>query len=185
MGPSKPNNEERRRTPRYACGGEAKIICLPTEGLFLPGRVRNLSMGGCCLEAPAPLESNSRMEILLRVNSAIFRAVSRVRASRGRWALGMEFLQLSVGGQERLRELVDQLARLQSQMKRVTSARLEEQKEYLLREMEAEGLRRCLLSGNVRAALLPEKSENRSPDAPREERILDDGGEDRAVDIFI
>jgi hypothetical protein len=36
-------SDERLRTPGFPCVDEAKIICLPSEGLVLPGRLRDLS----------------------------------------------------------------------------------------------------------------------------------------------
>ena len=55
------------------------------------------------------------------MNSFIFRAVNLVRAIRGGWALGLQFLQMSLGGQEELRETVDRLARLQAHMNRMSA----------------------------------------------------------------
>ncbi len=188
VGPFQAEHDERRRTPRFPCAGEAKIICLPSEGLFLPGRVRDLSLGGCCLESPLRLDHGARAEIVLRMNQAIFRAVGRVRAIRGRWALGMEFLQLSAGGREMLRDAVAHLARLQAYLDRVAAARREEQQKLLLREMESEGLRRCLVSGHIPllgTGLFAESKEQSSPEAASPERSADDPGEDSAVDIFI
>jgi len=180
------SSDERRRTPRFPCAGEAKIIRLPSEGLIVPGRLRDLSLGGCCLETPARIDSGARAEIVLRVNSAIFRAISQVRAIRGRFALGLEFLRLSLAGREELRETIDRLARLHVHLNRMTTARLEEQREFLLREMEREELRRHLARFPL-PGIAPSEASPRMPvpESPRPTRDLKDLGDDDVLDIFV
>jgi hypothetical protein len=90
--------EERRRTPRFNCGGHAKISFLPSDGIFLPGKIRDLSLGGCCLDTNLPIEFGSRAEVLVRVNAASFRAVGIVKALRSDSVAGIEFVRLSTGG---------------------------------------------------------------------------------------
>ena len=179
------SDDERRRMPRFECGGDAKIICLPSEGLILPAQLRDLSLGGCCLEASSRLDRGSRTEVVLRVNKAIFRALSQVRAIRGQWQLGLEFLQLSLAGQQELREVVERLARLQEHMQRIAAARREEQREWLLREMDAaklNGLRRLPL---VHSELFSEEQESRVPETEHRPEKTAKREEDSSVDIFI
>ncbi len=103
---------ERRRIPRYPCSGLAQITCLPLSGSLLRGRVRDLGLGGCCIEcveAVPLLDPGDRTEILLEINSWFFRAISHVKAIRGRDALSMEFLRMSAGGSSMLADLIADL----------------------------------------------------------------------------
>jgi hypothetical protein len=131
------------------------------------------------------VDSGARAELILRVNSAIFRAVSQVRATRGRWALGVQFLQLSLGGQEELRETVDRLARLHAHLNRMSAARQEEQKELLLREIEREGLRRYLARFPILGfAPLTEQQPAPPSETPCPTHASDDPCDNSSVDIF-
>ena len=76
-------DEERRRTPRFNCDGHAKISLLPSDGIFLPGKIRDLSLSGCLLDTKLPVETGTRAEVVVRVNAASFRAVGIVKALRG------------------------------------------------------------------------------------------------------
>jgi len=114
---------ERRRSPRFNCGGLAQIICLPSEGLFLPGRIRDLSLGGCGLFLPRPIPCGALAEILVRVNASSFRALGQIKALREPAGICMQFLQMSAGGQDMLVELVRELARQHAMTRRVQAVR--------------------------------------------------------------
>ncbi|HKM49180.1 MAG TPA: PilZ domain-containing protein [Terriglobales bacterium] len=140
--------EDRRRSPRFTCGGQAKINCLPSDGVILSGTVRDLSLHGCCLEIPQPFDCGVRAEIIVRVNAASFRAVGEVKAIRGPSTAGMEFVHLSAGGRDLLADMVARLARLQAIMNQLRSAR---------REMDAESFRRQLEFGKLQAGILSDQ----------------------------
>jgi hypothetical protein len=141
-------DNDRRRSPRFTCSGHAKISCLPSNGIFIPGIIRDLSLHGCCVDIPQPFDCGVRAEIIVRVNAASFRAVGEVRAIRGRSGAGMEFVHLSAGGRDLLADLVTDLARLQALMNKLKSAR---------REMDAESFRRQLEDGKRQAAVLSQR----------------------------
>jgi hypothetical protein len=168
--------EDRRRSPRFSCGGLAKINCLPSNGIVLPGTIRDLSLHGCCLDIPQPFDYGVRAEIIVRVNAASFRAVGEVKAIRGPSTAGMEFVHLSAGGKDLLADLVTELARLQAIMNKLKSAR---------REMDAESFRRELEFGKLQAGILTERfpflrtilsAENSGPDQ------AGPAGQDRSVE---
>jgi hypothetical protein len=102
--------EDRRRTPRVSCGGSAKLIVLPFEGLTVPAQVLNLSLGGCRIKTDLPLQDESRAEILVCVNGSSFRAACEVRACGPPHSVGLEFLHLSALGRDMLTELIRDLA---------------------------------------------------------------------------
>ncbi|HEY1271939.1 MAG TPA: PilZ domain-containing protein [Terriglobales bacterium] len=104
-------DRERRRTPRFCCRGEAEIICLPSDGSLLTGKVCNLGRGGCYIETVSPLAPGARAEILLRVNDSSFRAIAQVRTARDSSGIGVEFVRMSSGGYALLEDLILHLER--------------------------------------------------------------------------
>jgi hypothetical protein len=140
--------EDRRRSPRFSCGGRAEINCLPSTGILLPGTIRDLSLHGCWVDISSPIDRGARAEIVVRVNAASFRAVGEVRAVRGRSGAGLEFVQLSSGGKEMLSGLIGELARLQAALNQLKSVR---------REMDAEAFRKELENGKHQATILSER----------------------------
>lgn len=136
---------DRRRSPRFVCGGYARINCLPSTGIILPGKVRDLSLGGCCVDGALPIDCGARAEIVVRVNASSFRAIGLVKAVRGNSAAGLEFVQLSAGGQEMLADLVTDLAKMQALMAQLRSAQ---------RTVEADLFAQQLSAGNIEALLL-------------------------------
>ena len=141
-------DNDRRRSPRFKCGGEAKISRLPSDGIFVPGKIFDLSLGGCCIDTTLPIDFGVRTEIIVRVNAASFRAVGEVRAIRSRFGAGIEFVHLSAGGKHTLADLVTELARLQAVMNNLKAAR---------REINAESFRKQLEEGKHQAAMLSER----------------------------
>src|ERR1035438_10780453 len=112
MANGKTADEDRRRTVRFNCGGQAQVSPLPSSGLVMPGTIRDLSLHGCWVEIPRPIDCGARAEILVRVNAASFRAVGEVRAVRGHSGAGLEFVQLSSGGKDRSEEHTSELQSL-------------------------------------------------------------------------
>jgi hypothetical protein len=107
-------SSDRRRIPRYLCSGEAQITCLPLDGALVRGTVRDLGLGGCCIEgieAGSPFDLGARTEILVEVNSWVFRAMGHVRALRSRSGISVEFLRMSAGGYSMLTDLIADLER--------------------------------------------------------------------------
>src|ERR1700675_3887283 len=137
-------DDVRPRNPRFNCGGVAQISLLPSNGIFLPGKIRDLSLGGCCVDTPVPIECGARAEIVVHVNSASFRAVGEVRGIRGNSEAGIEFVYLSRGGKDLLADLVAELARLQAVINQLKAAR---------RDAESESFRKQLESGKLLAAM--------------------------------
>jgi hypothetical protein len=151
-------HDDRRRSPRFSCGGLAKILGLPSDGIYLTGKVRDLSLNGCGIETVSSLECGARAEILVQVSDTSFRAIGQVKAVRGPGGIGMEFIQLSSGGQEMLVELLRELARQQAIATTLRAARREpgpeqwdEVRAALLKESRP-------MLGRIMASQLPEVS---------------------------
>lgn len=172
--------KERRRSPRFSCGGSAEIICLPSTGIIVPGTIRDLSLHGCWVDTSLPIGCGARAEVVLRVNSASFRALGEVRAIRGRSGSGVEFVRLSANGKGMLADLVTDLARLQALMSKLKSDRHKMDAELFRREMEEGSLRGATLRDRFLflRTILPtenaeaEKTETAGTETVREERLV-------------
>ena len=140
--------DDRRRFRRFSCGGLAQINLLPSNGILLRAAIRDLSLQGCWVETSLPIGCGARAEIVIRVNSASFRAVGEVRGIHGHSGAGLEFVQLSAGGKDMLSDLITDLAKLQTAMNKLKSVR---------REVDAESFRKELGDGKYQAAMLGKK----------------------------
>jgi hypothetical protein len=138
--------KDRRRSPRFSCGGQAKIVRLPSDGIFLPGKIIDLSLGGCYVDTTLPIDCGVRAEIMVHVNAASFRAIGEVKAIRGRSGASMEFVHLSAGGKDMLADLIDELAKLQAAMNKLKSARREIDADALRGELEDRNLQLMMRS---------------------------------------
>lgn len=154
--------DDRRESPRFSCGGHATISRLPSDGIILPGKVRDLSLGGCCVETTLLIAPGVRAELVLRVNAASFRAVGEVRAIRGHSGACLEFVLLSASGKGVLADLVTELAKLQAVMNDIKTTRREIDPESFRRQLDYRRLQAMSLSRRfplLGTALPPENSE--------------------------
>ena len=165
-------DDDRPRNPRFSCGGVAKISLLPSNGLFLSGKIRDRSLGGCCVDTPVPIECGARAEILVRVNSSSLRAVGEVRGIHGNSEAGIQFIYLSRGGKDLLADPIAELARLQALINQLKAAR---------RDAESESFRKQLESGKLLAAMWRERLRSLEGLAPAEssetDQVSSAGGE--------
>jgi hypothetical protein len=183
-------NDDRRGGPRFSCGGQVTIRCLPSDGIVLPGKIRDLSLGGCCVDTPLPMACGARAELVVCVNAASFRALGEVRALRGHSGACLEFVQLSAGGKGLLADLVTELARLQAVMNDIKSTRREIDPESFRRQLDYRRLQAARLSR--RFPLLgttPPQSSGVSPESDGDASTgIDSGEEERfqvgPVDLF-
>ncbi len=153
--------------PRFNCGGLAKINRLPSDGIFLRGKMLDLSLGGCRIATALPIERGVRAELVVHVNATSFRAVGEVREIRGESDACIQFVYLSSGGKDMLAAVVAELAKSQALMNQFKSFR---------REIETEELHRKLENGRYVAEMWSERSpqgkatstgRDSSADAPR------------------
>jgi hypothetical protein len=96
--------------------------------------VRDLGLGGCCIESIEtifPFDLGAQTEIRVEVNSWFFRAMGHVRAVRERSGISLEFLHMSAGGSSMLADLITDLERPRSVAAR--QERLIEHSRQLLR----------------------------------------------------
>lgn len=131
------SSAERRHTPRFACGGRARIASLPLEGSVVLGKLLDLSLGGCCIETPQPLHPGAEAEVLIQVNDRSFRALGQLKAIRGRLA-GMQFRYLTEAGNQDLRNVLAEVAKLHAAVSALRSARRRQDGKLLLGSQEDE-----------------------------------------------
>lgn len=127
MGDSYSKVEERRKSPRFSVGGCATVYCLPVQGKPIPALVRNLSAGGVCLDLRHALELVSRTELLVSVNSEIFRVGASVRGQGEGSNASLQFVQISQGANAVLRDLIDRLTRLQALTRKLRTGEVNEE----------------------------------------------------------
>ncbi len=161
--------DDRRKAPRFICGGEAKISPLPLDGDQVSGKLRNLSMGGICVDTSHPIDLGSRTEILLNVDAVSFRTIALVRSISNRFRTSMEFVQMSAGSRGILADVLEHMARVQRVMRKIRSAPLGTRAE-LSRELEQAGLCTDLSDRILSLGKIPVLDESRAadsrPDAP-------------------
>jgi len=91
---------------------------LPVYEMPCPGKIINLSLGGClvALEAPQELVMDEIVELIFSVNQMPFHVRGTVRSIRSETLIGFQFSHLSNRVRERLedliKELIEQLAKL-------------------------------------------------------------------------
>lgn len=104
------DKRELRTAPRFACSGTAKIDAL--GGLpGQPGKIRDLSLGGCLLELQKPktFQHGSVIELTLQSRGTVFRVMGNVTERPDQTLIGVKFLKLSTRGQLELEELIADL----------------------------------------------------------------------------
>ncbi len=104
--------DERRRSARYRCSGLAEVLRIPMTGTVVKATVWDLRLHGCRILTDFSFEFGVPLELLLQVKSISFRASGSVKVVRGPAEIGIEFTQMSAGGQYRLAELLADLDRL-------------------------------------------------------------------------
>jgi hypothetical protein len=129
--------KERRRTSRFSCVGQAQLVCLPSDGNFVAGKIHDLSLGGCRVNLNAPIDPGARTEVVIRANAASFRALGIVKALHQKSEAGIEFVHLSSGGRDLLEDLIGELARLRATIDQLTSMRRQTSAQGFRKQMEA------------------------------------------------
>jgi hypothetical protein len=104
-----PSSGERRRSTRYNCVGVVEILRIQkTPGEFVTGKIRNLSLEGCCIETQAPLERGPQLAVILQVNTLRVRVIAEIRSVEvdGHFSAGLEFVGMTVLGLRNLQGLI-------------------------------------------------------------------------------
>jgi hypothetical protein len=99
---------ERRIAQRYGCAGNAEIV-LPGGGLRYAGKIGNLSVGGCFIEAHCSLERGTAVEVWMNAEGQPLRVAANLMVRRTT-GVGLRFLALTDRKTEQIRTLIAELA---------------------------------------------------------------------------
>jgi hypothetical protein len=108
---SKAAGRERRAHPRHAVDARATLL-LVNAGICMPGRVENLSLGGCRIRTEAPFKVGIyvRVEAEFHLQGLPFRVGGVSQAIVDKNTVGIRFLDMSERKREQLRGLIAELA---------------------------------------------------------------------------
>lgn len=107
-----PQQDNRRRNPRFACNGPAAVLLVP-DGPVLDARILNLSVEGAliALVSPRILLPNARVELSFTIRGLLFRVRAELRAARlGDQEFGFQFFALSHRMLAQIEDMVQELA---------------------------------------------------------------------------
>jgi len=98
------NGAERRLFPRRSCRIEAEVS-IPGSTIELPGRVTDISLGGCFVEMLTPLPVDTVIELKLTTDDTTLRASGNVRSSQTGLGMGVAFTSMGSSDFDKLRRL--------------------------------------------------------------------------------
>lgn len=175
---------ERRRSPRFQCGGLARLYCLPLDGNSLRGEMRDLSVGGMRLGVIRPLEVGTPTEVVVAVNAESFRAAALVKGLHPQYGTRLEFTRVGDLGKEILAELVQRLATMQSLNRKLRAPRMEKE---TARTLLREGIFQIVGRGDLAVSAGEENSgEGETGTKQTEERnMIEEGPLLIQVDVFV
>jgi PilZ domain-containing protein len=96
--------KERRKNPRQPCRIEA-LVSTEDSSIRLPGRVTDISLGGCYVEMLSPLPKGSPIEIAMNPGETVIHALGQVVTSQMGLGMGVVFTAVSPEDYEKLRKL--------------------------------------------------------------------------------
>jgi hypothetical protein len=102
--------DERRSTARFVCTCDANVSRVPSDGVVVPAKILDLSLGGCCVDSALPLSRDVKVEIQVHVKGASFRVVGDVKGIRSESESCIQFVRLSAGAKEALADLIREMA---------------------------------------------------------------------------
>jgi c-di-GMP-binding flagellar brake protein YcgR len=106
--------DDRRRSPRLECTGNAHLRMLDLESagtVQFHGKILNLSLLGCCIEIESviPFRVKDRLEVYFQLNGMPVLIMGIIRAIHTKHKIGIEFLDVSTRKQEQLRYIMNDL----------------------------------------------------------------------------
>jgi c-di-GMP-binding flagellar brake protein YcgR len=109
--PAKPTGRERRTQSRHEVNTSATIL-LVNVASRIPGRILNLSLGGCSIrtEERFPVGIYTRVETEFHIEGLPFRLGGVVQAIKERQNVGIRFLDMSQRKREQVEHLIAEIA---------------------------------------------------------------------------
>jgi len=103
-----PGAVERRRHPRYRCQNSVEIHI--ANGASFWGTVADLSLGGCYVEMPIPLDTGTKLKLAIWFGQEKAWAEGEVAHRTPGFGVGIRFVQISDQDVERIRVFLSKLA---------------------------------------------------------------------------
>lgn len=107
-----PTGAEKRQAVRYSCAGDAEIV-VPGRGLRYPGRIVDLSTGGCFVETTCRLERGTSVELWMSARGLPLRLAANLIVRRPN-GIGFRFQGVVARKLELIRMLIAELEEEQS-----------------------------------------------------------------------
>ena len=105
-----PQMPKRRKDVRYRCQNPIEIHV--QEGVSFWGTVADLSVGGCYVEMPIPLELGKKLKIGIWLGETKAWAEARVTHSTPGLGVGMKFTEISESSLDQIRRFLESLSPL-------------------------------------------------------------------------
>jgi hypothetical protein len=105
-----PPAQDRRKSRRYLCTGDAKVIVLGGALTFV-GQIQDLSMVGCRVvtEVAFTLERGTHVEVVMVIEHVNFRVAAGVRSNHKTRGVGLEFTHLSTRCARLVQDLIAEI----------------------------------------------------------------------------
>lgn len=98
------DGKERRLFGRRPCRLEA-YVSVPGSSVRLPGKVTDISLGGCYVEMLAPLPLATPVELVLTTGDIVLRVSGKVKSCQTGLGMGVAFVFFGPGEFEKLRRI--------------------------------------------------------------------------------
>jgi hypothetical protein len=108
--PYQPGGVERRKSPRYRCQLSAEIHIHGGPSFW--GNLADLSLGGCYVEMPLPIETGTKLKMALWLGQDRVWAEGEVAHRTPGFGVGVCFTQVEDADRERIGKFLDSLAPL-------------------------------------------------------------------------
>ncbi len=108
--PYQPGSVERRQSPRYRC--QLSIEIHIQNGASFWGNLSDLSIAGCYVEMPIPLEAGTRLRLGIWFGQDRVWANGEVAHRTPGFGVGVRFTEISEADRDRVRTYLDSLAPL-------------------------------------------------------------------------
>ncbi len=105
-----PKTVERRRNPRYRCQNSVEIHV--PEGVSFWGTVADLSLGGCYVEIPIPMELGKKLKVGIWFGPTKAWAEARVAHGVPGLGIGLKFTEVSEPNLDQIRRFLESLTPL-------------------------------------------------------------------------
>lgn len=103
--PSRRNGEDRRRFPRALYRIETQVTGEDSQG-GQPGKVTDISLGGCYVEMMGPLPIDTVVGLVLNSGDTPLHLFGTIRSSQPGFGMGVEFTKMTAQDFEKLQNLV-------------------------------------------------------------------------------